>query len=387
MRHPSPLVVGMVLLVAACEPRLIENPSLPGSVLFGTMVTDPIDDPGPTVVLLQDGDNPMPPEGVGLPISFSGVSADAWSPQGEGALGASFAFNGVEPGTYALSAVLDNDRNFHPEVTALATPTCGDRIGWHRETALGGGGVVAVTVGEQQVVDNVLVGPLEEVTEPNPVFTVTGDRTFRENGTYTIEAQGLSVEFGTAFTKQVPLPTSTDPCRAGFRYIRLDRDGDGDVDSLPLLPLPLLDDAWPIFIFEFLGTPVDTLGDGIPDDFVREDEFPDDFIVAIATARPVVNGQPLDDASLPGPNVPLDTATLIAELTQLAIRIDGEGTLNLTEVASLPPGAYGIRLITEQGQLWTLPNELDDRLAMSRNLAPPGLTLGAVAHQGVYLTK
>lgn len=388
------LLLGVPLWVVACdEVRLQENPDLPGSVIVGVITSEAVESPGASVVLLSDGDNPMPPEGVGFPISFSGAAPAAWQPKAEGAMGATFAFNGLEPGSYALSAIMDNDGNFHPEVSPLATPTCGDRVGWHRETPAGGGSVQAITLGADTRLDNILVGPLEEVTEPNPVFTIEGDRTFVPGGTYRIEARGLNVEFGDKLQKLVSGPLEADdPCRAGFRYIELDRDGDGDVDSLPILPLPLLDDAWPIFTFEYLGTPVDTLGDGVPDDFQRSDPFPDDLYVAVATSTPYVpdgsGGYRLaNDSEIPPPNVGLDTPILQAELTALAFRIDGEGNLNITEVGDLPSGAYSVRLISQQGQLWSVPNEIDSRLARSRDLPPPGLTAGAAGHQGVWLTK
>lgn len=384
MRWP----LSAVLLAAACDgPPVMDDPDIPGSVIVGRLFTEVVPDPGPAVVLLSSGDNPMPPEGVGLPVSFSGVSADGWAPEGGGVISAVFAFNGLEPGSYSLSAFLDQDRNFHPEVGALATPTCGDLLGWYRSALDPNSPVVALDVPERGVVDGILLGPLEEITEPNPVFTITGDRTLVRGARFRVEATSVSAEFGSSLRKIVPGPAQPDRCRAGFRYVRRDRDGDGAVDSLPLLPLPLLDDVWPLFIFEFLGTPVDTVGDGIPDDFRRDDPTPNDTVVAIAT--PVLldeDGGEVVGSQLPGPNEPRDVDVLGAQLTELALRVDQDGGFNLLTISQLPAGAYAIRLITERGQIWTVPNEIDSRLRRSRDLPPPGLTAGAATHQGVWLT-
>lgn len=396
MRPTLPVLLLSAALPACDGPPLMEDPVLPGSVIRGIVTAPdlPVDQPlGPTVVLLSDGDNPMPPEGIGLPGTFAGVPPTAWT-TGPGVRSAPFALTSLDPARYAVNAILDMDRSFHPEVTALATPTCGDFVGWHRE-GFDTGPVAAIELGDAQRIDDIVVGPLRPITEPNAVFTIEGDRTFAPGAVWRIVAEGVTAEFGTPEEERLPddpvvgirkiveAPSSGAPCRAGFRVLRRDRDGDGDVDSLPLLPLPILDDQWPIAIVEFLGTPVDSDGDAFPDAFVREDvpagEDPP-FIVAVATTAPI-------DGVLPDPNVPRDVDALDVTLTGIALAVGDDGSLTVLDVATLPAGAYGMRLVTEAGQLWAVPNELDARLAISRDLPSPGLTTPGLPSQGVWITK
>lgn len=380
------------LAVVGCEdPKLQETPVLPGSVLSGVMTSDYVEDPGPTIVELSLEEDPVPPEGVGFAFTYTASAPEEWLPDDAGSLTAPFVFDGLQPGEYAVRAIMDNDRNYHPDVRALSNPSCGDRVGWHRDGAAGTGEVAPIVVDDNVRVDNVLVGPLALITEPNPVFTVDGDRTLRPQGTYRIEARGLNADFGTDLEKIVEGPSSSDPCRASFPYIRRDRDLDGELDGSPFFDLPLLDDVWPLFIVDYLGDPVDTLGDQVPDDFIRNDEFADQYIFIIAIAVPVTAaGEQFGTGSapsLPPLNEQLDWPLLQMQLTELAFRVEDNGDYVIVEYGDLPAGAYGVRLVTDQGQVWRVPNEIDARLAMSRNLPPPGLTQGAAAHQGVYLTK
>jgi len=382
----------LLTLLAACDDAPVqEDPVLPGSVLSGVMTSDPVDEVGPTIVQLSLEEDPVPPEGVGFAFTFTGIAPDEWGPDDAGSITAPFVFDGLSPGSYAVRAIMDNDRDFHPEIRALANPSCGDRVGWHREGASGTGEVAPIELGQDVRIDNVLVGPLSLIEEPNPVFTVQGDRTLRPQGTYRLESRGINVDFGTSLEKIVEGPSSSDPCRASFPYIRRDRDGDGELDGSPFFEVGLLRDTWPLIIVDYLGKPVDTLGDQVPDDFFRDDEFSDQYIFIIATAVPIsVAGEPFgtgDAPDLPELNEQLDYPILQMQLTELAFRVEDNGDYIILEYNDLPEGAYGVRLVTDQGQVWQVPNEIDTRLAMSRDLPPPGLTQGAAAHQGVYLTK
>lgn len=379
-----PILLALSLSGCLPLPRTAQDPDVPGSILSGVVALEGDGVAAPTVVLLSSEEAPMPPVGVGLPVSFAAVAEDAYGPVAGGVRSAPFALTDVPPGGWYLTGLLDTDRNFHPGVTALATPTCGDRVGWHSDD-LSGGTPTPIGVPEQSYVDGVIVGPLQTATEPSPAFTTDPTVPLTGQPVLRLESTELRATFGVEDEAHARLEVQTGPvwpggdpvCAPSFAYVRADADGDGTADDSPLVPVPLFEDRWPRVVFQWLGEPVDRDGDGTTDAFDRGDD--EDVTIAVL-------GEPTlpDGAPQPAPETVVRTARLDVRFTALGLRIEADGSQTLLlDESVLPRGAWGITVITRQGLLWTLPNELDDLQAAF--LPAPGRTSAAVPSQGVFL--
>jgi hypothetical protein len=368
------------ILLPACEAFPRVDPSVedvPGSVVQGTvMVGDDVAAPAPTILLMSAADDPMPPRGTGSPVTFATVNAGDFGPAGEGVLGAPFAFTGVTPGDWLILGLMDVDRSFHPAVSALATPTCGDLSGWNLGVTPDAS--AGITVDEQVRLQGIVVGPLRRIDGPQPIASVSGSAALVPNESVRLIAVGVHAAFGDSLRLDVPDPgqAGEDGCEAGFRFERVDADGNGSADASALLPL--VEDRWPRAIFQWMGTPIDTDDDGEPDDFDRGDVGDDVTIAAI--------GDPAPTHDLPAPGVQVDLSELDVRFTGFGQRIDPDGTSTILAGGDLPAGAWSLTLVSRQGQIFMLPNELDDTLAMSRALPPPGLTEGSDRRMGVWFT-
>lgn len=361
-----------LLVLTGCDafPRIAEDPDVPGSVMSGTVVAEGVDEGATTLILMSAADNPQPPLGTGSPVSFAAVAGEEFGPAGAASLGARFALTDVPPGDWQLNGLMDVDGNFHPTLSVLGSPTCGDLSGWHLDR-LSDGVPTAVSLGERQFVHDLVVGPLTRIDSPNPVFTVAGPRTVGAGLSLRLDAVDVAATFAN-IELDLAGADSTDPCPAGFRFRRRDLDGNGSADSSPLLPL--FEDRWPRVLFRWLGTPVDT-DDGI--DFDRG-TVPDDVtIAAIGDPAPAV-------AALPEPGVAVDVGSLEVAWTGFGQRIEADGTSVILAGSDLPAGAWSITLLTEAGQIWTLPNEVGAGLAMVKRIPPPGRLSEGDARQGLW---
>jgi hypothetical protein len=108
-------------------------------------------------------------------------------------------------------------------------------------------------------------------------------------------------------------------------------------------------------------------------------------VVGEAARRPG-SGDPRPTTTLPDPGVQVDLAELDVRFTGFGQRIEPDGTTTILAGSDLPTGAWSLTLVTRQGQIFTLPNELASHLAMSRALPPPGLTSGADPRMGAWFT-
>lgn len=371
----------LVLAVAtACDgwPPVAEEPELPGSVVSGSVLIEDVEgDPAPTILLMSTEEDPQPPLGTGFPVTFAVIDEESYGTPGAGLLGAAYAFTGVPPGGYFIYGVYDADRNFHPEVSALQTASCGDHIGWHAADL--DGTPSPVRVGAQDWADEVAVLLDTVVPGPPPVSRVVGSTELVIGERFRLEAVGVQGTFANTMVVDVPAPDSGAPCAAGFRFERVDADGDGEADDNPLLPLPLAEDRWPRVLLVYEGLPEDGDGDGVVDAYGVGSEPPENFVVALG------DPEPADGAELPAPGEEVVLDALDVRFTGLALRILPDGTSEILG-DGLPAGAWSILMITQEGQLWWLPNELEPRSAPGRALAPPGLTAGGATHQGTIMT-
>ncbi len=361
-----------LLVLSGCEafPRVANDGDVPGSVLSGTLLAVDVDEGATTVVLMSAADNPQPPLGNGSPVSFAAIPGDQYGPAGAATLGAPFALTDVPPGDWQLNGLMDVDGNFHPGLDVLATPSCGDLSGWHLDR-VDGGAPTAVSLSANDYIHDLVVGPLTRIDSPDPAFTIIGPRAVGSGLTLRLDAVDVSATFAD-LTLDVPGPDSADPCHAGFRFRRRDADGNGSADTSPLLPL--FEDRWPRVLFRWLGTPVDT-EDGT--DFDRGD-VPDDVTIAAI-------GDPSPSATtLPAPGVAIDVPSLQVAWTGFGQRIEANGDSAILAGTDLPAGAWSITVITEAGQIWTMPNEAGAGLALVKRLPSPGRTSDGDARQGQW---
>lgn len=361
-----------LLVLTGCDalPRVANDPDVPGSVLSGTLLAFDVDEGATTVVLMSPADNPQPPLGTGSPVSFAAIPADQYGPAGAATLGAPFALTDVPAGSWQLNGLMDVDGNFHPGLDVLATPSCGDLSGWHLDR-VDGGVPTPVTLGEDEYIHDLVVGPLTRIASPDPAFTITGPHTVGTGLTLRLDSVDVAAAFAD-LTLDVPGPDSGEDCHAGFRFRRRDADANGSADTSPLLPL--FEDRWPRVLFRWLGTPVET-DDGT--DFDRGDVPDDVTIAAIGDPSP-------SPTALPAPGVAVDVASLQVAWTGFGQRIEADGTSQILAGSDLPAGAWSITVITEEGQIWTMPNEAGAGLARVKRLPPPGRTSDGDARQGQW---
>jgi hypothetical protein len=383
MRHAVP-----ALLLAACAYEAPDNPFAPETlnVLSGSILVGDVDETGTTFVLLASAANPIPPYGLGRPVTFSAVRSTAYTDPRAGIRAATWSMTQVPDGSWMVFGLMDRDSNFHPGADTLAGATCGDIIGGHVASLPTGPieplGVepapIAVSGGE--VVADVTLAVAIEMLHARPAFTVTGPTDLTPNGVFRLESVGVEAAYGPGLSLSIPGPLDTsapDPCASAFWFTRRDADGDGDVDPHP--DLPLIEDRWPRVFLQWLGEPVDADGDGLADAWDRGDIPADVLIGALGDPVPA-------DGVLPDPNTPTPLTTLDVRFTGLGQRILPDGTREPILGGGFPPGAYAINVVSDSGQTWTLPNELDTTGVAARALPPPGVTSPRDPAQGLWMT-
>ena len=120
--------LALTMLGCGWEAPVIGDGEAATNVITGNVVVNAPEVSGPALVLLYDAFDPPPPEGTGRPINLASVAEDAFS-GGDGVLSAPFALTGVPAGTWLVTALLDQDQDFHPLIDATAGSTCGDMLG------------------------------------------------------------------------------------------------------------------------------------------------------------------------------------------------------------------------------------------------------------------
>lgn len=376
------------LLLAACAYDAPDNPYAPETlnVLSGSVLVGDVEETGPTFVLLASALNPIPPYGLGRPVTFAALDSTAYTDPRAGVRAATWSMTQVPDGSWMVFGLMDRDSNFHPGPDTLAGASCGDLIGGHVASLPTGPleplGVTPapIDVAGGEVVADVTLAVAIEMAHSRPAYTVVGTTDLSTNGVFRLESVGVEADYGEGLALSIPGPydpAAPDPCASAFWFTRRDADGDGDVDPHP--QLPLLEDRWPQVILQWLGTPIDADGDGVTDSFDRGDVHADVLIGALGDPEPA-------GGVLPEPNTPTPVTALDVRFTGLGQRILPDGTREPILGDGLPPGAYAINVVSDSGQTWTLPNELDTASVAARALPPPGVTSPTAPDQGRWMT-
>ncbi len=377
------------ILLAACAYTAPDNPyaNTIGNGITGSVVVDGLEVTGPVIVLLVDAANPMPPAGTGRPVSFSTVPASAFTDGTSGLRAAPWALTNVPDGDWLLTALMDNDGNFHPSVPTLGGTTCLDLAGAHL-ASLSGREPAVVSVRGGQLVHDVTILLAATVPTSPPVFTLQQADTIDLTSPLPVVqlvSSPVDAAYGEGLSLVVPPPGDPpNPCAAFMTVHVRDLDLDGLPDPHPDYPPETgVADVWPRVYLEWLGEPLDTDADGVSDAFDRGD----------ATARYVTEGLPYTPQLLGGApedlariGAPFAATTLDVAWSGAVQELMADGTTNLlTDPAAVPRGAWSVTLIAETGQTWTVPNELDTALQLSRSLPEPGVTSPRDPAQGRWI--
>lgn len=371
------------LLLVACgyDAPVDDGALLPRNVLSGELVVPDVDVVGPGVVLLTPGGDPPPPDGTGRPLTFGIVPPSRFTQVPAGIRAAEWALTDVRDGTYYLTGLIDQDRNFHPEIDVLAGASCGDLGGRHVD-GIDTQAIAPVEVSGAIWASGLTVAAIQAFDTPRPAFTVPEGATFGA-APVRFDSVAIDADFGEGLSVRIPGPRGTggagdNPCASAFTFVRSDADGDGIVDRNP--NNPLLEDRFPRVILQWLGLPLDTDGDGVVDDYDRGLAGDDVLIASVGDPAPT-------DGTETAPNEPYVTTGLTVAFSGVGRQIAPDGTETLLSGDELPGGAWSITLIAQSGQTWTVPNELAPDTRRSRDLPPPGLTRGGRPDQGRYLLR
>jgi hypothetical protein len=405
-----PIVASFVLL-ASCEydaPLNTNELSAPGlgNVISGVVVSGATD-PGNTLVTVYAADNPGPPTGTGAPLTFAPVPAHTYTGAGAGIQSAPFAVTGLENGSYLVNALVDNDGDFNPFVSALAGATCGDWVGTHVQEVTGTDPAVVTVRGGKQRHDVTVVAGLEIISE-RPAFTFVSPvemskATGKESGenilialdlTYRIRTTGVATAFGDGLPLDLAPACDTDPtlpstcetspscrcdpetlapCDGAFWLYFADNDGDGVTDPYPaeLQASAGLMDVWPRVYLSYLGEPVEE--DGVKSfvNDVPEGErwVAENYPLGIEIALNGGNTEPFGTTGVPFPVNEMSVLWSPVFRHYHPDGVDGEDVANgpfdfidlrLPEydVDDVPSGHWSVTLISWTGQTWAMPNEI-----------------------------
>lgn len=274
---------------------------------------------GDLILSVFSVEDPPPPEGTGGAVSFIVLpEAQVFDSRVEDDLRAvPFTIPSIRTGRYTLRGFVDRDGDFNPQFGLTSQPTAFDVVGGAVDPETGAFREVPVEDGF--VTRNVAVTVGQAVPVERPAFVATSS---------SVEVSGPLVLQAVAFDRG---PVQVDPACGGFLVQArdpaadgkaTDRDGDGLVDLYPRVL------------------------------FTRAE--PDGSTILVPG---VVDPTPFEDG------LPAVTSTLTVYATPLAFSVAPDGSR--TELDGVPPGAYGLSLLSGTGQTWTVPNGIDE-------VHPPG---------------
>lgn len=318
----------IVLLLASCAyDAFVENTRVFNTVT-GTVIASDVESAAPTAVLLYAADDPPPPEGTGAPVSFSMVRPRAFD-GGSGLMEAPFIVSEIPDGEWLFGGLMDADGDFHPLYTSNAGATCGDYVGRYVQSLNDlSSATVSVSGGERVEGISVLIG--QQVPTERPAFildTATIDQT-AALPVFSVSATGVQSEILT-------LADPGAPCGVIFGVRFLDDNQDNAPDPHPVYGAtnPQAFAAWPRVYLQYLEAP-------------EGESYVSEAILSPALYDPAVGAAVM-------PMTQMDIVFVPA-----AIHTRADGTEEVVQAPDLPSGAWGVTLIAETGQTWTLPNEL-----------------------------
>lgn len=385
-----------VMLLASCayEPPLDDGAVVPLNAIHGEVVFGGGPDVATTYVTVFEAAAPPPPMGLGSPVTFTAVGADAFTGGDATLRSAPFHVTNLPDGDYVLGALTDLDGDFQPLAGVLAGATCGDWSGAHLASlATTDFGTVHVAGGHRVDDVSILVGA--PVTTERPAFRVLADPVSLQDlaAPYPATIRLSAIQVDTAFSDDVQLhlgpvcapepaipgcdetapacPCAADlaPCGTALWVWMNDADGDGALDPYPEEPQASagLFDVWPRTYLEYTGelATFEHEGRELPERWVAE-AYP----LAFEIAGTLLTG---GDPSMLGPiGVPFPAHSLSVTLSSTFVHyheggaagVDENGPFDLVDVhdpaaaAIVPDGAWAVTLVSFTGQTWTVPNEI-----------------------------
>lgn len=360
----------LALTLAGCawEAPVVDDGEAATNVITGTVVVNASAVSGPALVLLYDAADPPPPNGTGRPINLASVPVEDFS-GGSGVLSAPFALTGVPDGTWLVTALVDQDADFHPLIDATAGSTCGDMLGAYLSD-ITTGALGAVTVSGGQLVEGVTVAVGTTMPLERPAFVFADgqiDRTGADSS-FTLSSTDVAASDGAGWdvlTLTGPMDVESayageayDPCDVAFAIYIPDDDGAGDGEPHPNESYASSNfiEAWPRVYLQYLGDGDVTLAEG--ESYTTEAIWAKqlDALEAIATYG-LTWQQALGAGGLSFNSV-APVLDLELYLPPVALHTTADGTAVPVQGANMPKGSWAVTVVSFTGQTWTLPNSL-----------------------------
>ncbi|MCB9797186.1 MAG: hypothetical protein H6741_31245 [Alphaproteobacteria bacterium] len=357
----------LLLTLSACwyEAPVDTGTEYPEAIALSgeVVVADGPTELGPAFVLLYDATDPPLPSGFGRPLDFAAVAE--WGGDDAGLRSGPWALNGVQPGDYLITTLVDHDEDFNPFWDFMGSASCGDQLGAWVE-GLSSTSPAVLRLGEADLgsaIEDLPVVATAPLSLERPAFAVAAMSVLNLLSP-TDPPQGVTALSRTPAQTDVQLLTlaaigvenelislngpDAESCPTGFPVTFTDLDGDGasDLSAIPeAAALGLAEISWPLVYLYLLED-----ADG---------NAPEEGHTWITTPIPYV---PLNPDAPPGVPILMDSLTLVFSPIALHLWTDEDGVEQQEQVAgeAIPAGTWATLVVNPTGQSWIVPNELGD---------------------------